>query len=126
VAASGKRVAANAVIAGIFLIGLAYLGVPEQLGAHPRWAMKVSYIGIGLGVVIYSLAWVWQSGWVAKFILFAVLAVISGVGATFGKSRFAASFAEDALAGQLWYFGWIAVFGFVFALLMHLMSLRRE
>lgn len=27
--------------------------------------------------------------------------------ATLGKARFAATFGEDQLAGQLWYFGWI-------------------
>jgi len=123
--AIGKRNLANAIIAAAILIGLAHFGVAKSLGAHPIWAVKIGYIGVGLGVVVYSMFWVWQGGWVAKLLTFAVLlAVASGV-TYFGKMRFVASIAEDAMAGRLWYFGWIAVVGFAFALLMHVLSSRR-
>jgi len=121
-----KRNLVNAIIAGAVLVGLAYLGLTTALGAHPFWAVKIAYIGVGFGVVIYSLFWVWQGSWLAKMISFILLLAVSGGITTFGKTRFAASFAEDAMAGRLWYFGWIAVIGFAFALLFHLLSLRSQ
>ena len=122
--AVAKRNLANALIAGFLLVVMAYLGVPEMLGAHPAWSVKIAYIGVGFGIVLYSIAWIWETGWLAKFLGFLLLlAVFSGV-TWFGKMRFVESIAEDALSGRLWYFGWIAVAGAVFALLMHLLKVR--
>ena len=112
-------------MAGGLLILLAFLGVNEALGAHPLWSIKIAYFGIIAGILIYSFLWVWQGSWMPKFILLAVfLAIFAGV-TYLGKSRFAASFAEDAVAGSLWYFGWIAILGFAFALLMHVLAALR-
>lgn len=122
--AIGKRNLANAIIAAAILIGLAYFGLSRYLGAHPVWAVKIGYIGAGFGVVIYSLFWVWRGSWLAKFFTYAILLVIAAGAAYFGKARFVASFAEDVMAGRLWYFGWIAAVGFAFALIMHVLSAR--
>lgn len=124
-ATAAKRILVNAILAGAMVIALAYLGVPRMLGAHPFWAVKVAYIGIGFGVVIAASFWVWQGSWWAKLAVFAGLLLASAALTGFGKMRFAASYAEDFLAGRLWYFGWIAVVGFGFALLMQLLALRR-
>lgn len=120
----GKRNLANAILAGAILIGLAHFGLTETLGAHPNWAVKVAYIGVGFGVVIYSMFWVWQGGWLARLLAFIGLTGVTSAVTILGKMRFVGSYGEDALGGQLWYFGWIAVIGFVFALLMHVLSAR--
>ena len=122
--AIGKRNLANAILAGAVLIALAHFGLTEVLGAHPMWATKIAYIGVGFGVVIYSLFWVWQGSWLAKLFAFLVLTGVAGGITAFGKMRFVASIAEDSFGGQLWYFGWISVIGFCFALMMHLLSAR--
>lgn len=120
----GKRNLANAIIAAAILIGLVHLGVSRYLGAHPFWAVKIGYIGVGFGVVLYSVFWVWQGSWLAKLFTFALLlVVVSGV-TYFGKTGFVASFGDDVMAGRLWYFGWIAVVGCAFSLIMHVLSAR--
>ena len=119
-----KRHLVNAIIAAVLVIGLAYLGVPSMLGAHPSWAIKVGYFGVVIGIVISSIVWVWRGGWMPKFGLFMFVTAITAGLVTLGKMRFVASFGEEVIAGRLWYFGWILLMGLAFSLVLHLLSLR--
>lgn len=86
---------------------MAWQGVSVEWGAHPWWAMKTAIIGagagLGLGLVLYLLPK--ASG---SFIALA-FAFVAYATARYGGTEFAASYAEDAFAGRLWYLGWIAV-----------------
>lgn len=92
----------------VLVIGaLTYFDVPKSLGAHPWWSQKVLLIGAPFGVVLSGLV-----GLVARsaqsrlvFFFFATLAAFTV--AHYGKTQFAASYAEDAFAGKLWYLGWV-------------------
>ena len=86
---------------------LAWLGLSRALGAHPFWDFKTALIGAPVGVVA-GLAASSLARWPRIALAIAVLAAAT-VLAVYGKTRFAASYAEDALAGQLWYFGWVGV-----------------
>lgn len=108
----------------IFLMGVALvfaiavrIGVPERLGAHPWWAGRVVYLGVLVGLLPAAAVRLWAPRrrlWPTVTGLMLLLSV----GATyFGKSRFVASFAKDALAGRMWFLGWIASVAFLFVLL---------
>lgn len=115
--------AISAVVAILVAGGALALGVAEMFGAHPFWAVSGSLAGAAIGAVFYlvlsllnlRLRWV---------LLFAMGAVFASLATTrFGKFQFAASYAEDALAGQFWYFGWIgaaAAFCLLLALLIQM------
>ena len=88
------------------LIAAAYLGLTQALGAHPWWAVKVAVYGaLAASVVTIALG---RPG--SMWLCWAGLLVLVGafVTARYGGAAFAASYAEDAFAGQLWFFGWIA------------------
>ena len=85
---------------------LGYFGVFVWLGAHPFWDIKVAVIGSSVGAVVgMALQWAGRHGRLGGVLLLCV----SAGAAVYGKSRFVASYAEDALAGKLWFFGWIGV-----------------
>lgn len=85
----------------------AHLGAAERLGAHPWWAVRVAYYGILPGAVAAAaLAALRLPATVRAMLGFALLAVAFWVAHT-GGARFAASYAEDAAAGRMWFFGWI-------------------
>ena len=90
----------------------------QTLGAHPWWSGKVVLIGAPIGLVLaIVLGYVLAPRWRAA--LFAVATLAAFWVATTGKAGFAASFAEDTFAGQMWFFGWIAtaasLAGFLYA-----------
>ena len=90
-----------------------------MLGAHPFWSEKIAFIGAPLGAILgYLLG---RSARIVALLSCAVLLIISFVAAHWGKTEFAASFAENQRAGQIWYFGWIATALFATALLATLM-----
>ncbi len=101
------RISATALTAVVF--GLAYvMDLLKPLGAHPWWSQDVILYGAVPGVVL-ALAVQWLTARpVAPGVTFGIAASLSFGIATWGKTRFAASYAEDALAGQAWFFGWIA------------------
>ena len=99
----------------ILVIGAAQAGLTARLGAHPFWAQSVAWVGVPLGLLLFLLTTRWNRGRVT--LVFAVLAGASLFAAHQGKTTFAASFAENALAGRIWYFGWIAAAGFTAAAL---------
>ena len=98
--------------------GLFYAtGLTQTLGAHPFWAQKVIWIGVGLGVPLGAILWGLGLRKPARLIGVAVLTLAAFATAYVGKSRFAASYAEDTIAGYMWYFGWMATCVLVFALI---------
>ncbi|WP_171175956.1 hypothetical protein [Ruegeria sp. HKCCD8929] len=80
------------------------------------------WIGLPIGVLLAAAAWALAVPTVLRLIGFGLLTVVAFGIAHFGKTRFAASFAEDALAGQAWYFGWIATCALAVALIASLLS----
>ncbi len=91
---------------GLCLGVLALIGLPETFGAHPFWARQAGILGTLGGLICYAL--LRFAGIGPVFLALAATAVLtaSGLAAHFGKAAFAASYAEDQLAGRLWYFGW--------------------
>ncbi len=84
-----------------------FLDLPKTFGAHPWWSQKVVLIGGGAGLAVAFVLNFLPIKAVIRVALFAGLAVFAYALATYGKTQFAASYAEDAFAGALWYFGWI-------------------
>jgi len=103
-------------------VGMAYFGVSRSFGAHPWWDMKTALIGapIGgiIGLILMRFALTLRLG-------VSLLGLAGAVAAAwYGKTQFAASFAENALAGKLWYFGWIGIAVGVSAVVMALLARR--
>lgn len=99
-----------------------HVGLTEWLGAHPQWSLKVAYLGIAVGLAMAVGAA--AAGWRPRMLALAgaVLVVAAGLATGLGKARFAASFAEDALAGRMWFLGWIGVAAGCYLLLHAAMS----
>ncbi len=102
----GSRVGAAAG-ALVLVIGFAWLGGPQALGAHPWWAASVGYIGGAAGVAVWLVLTLVRLGPRRTALAALVVLVAAGVATWIGKTNFAASYAEDALAGRFWYVGWI-------------------
>ena len=107
-------------IAAVVVAALALTGVTNDLGAHHFWAQKVVWIGAPIGLVL-ALA-LSRLSKPLRLGLFFIGTAVAGAAAHYGKLQFAASYAEDRLAGQLWYFGWIGVAVMATALLVALLS----
>ena len=95
-------------LAAAIVIAAAVFGVSQNLGAHPFWSTQIALIGAPLGAILaiilrFATRFQWSSAFAAL-----VLTGLAFAMAHMGKTRFAASYAEDVQAGQLWYFGWIA------------------
>ncbi len=105
----------------ILLGSAAWLDLAKPLGAHPWWSQKIIWIGLPIGLVLAFLA---------HFLLTKPLRILSFLGLTavavgiahYGKTTFAASFAENALAGHLWFFGWIGAWAGCSALIAALVA----
>lgn len=98
-------------------------GLPEALGAHPWWAQQSGIIG-GVGGAVLWLVLSRAGLSFSALVVVAVSALLaSAAAAHFGKQVFAASFAENALAGRFWFFGWFAISGSV-ALLIAIVVAR--
>lgn len=90
-------------------IGLAYLGLFDTLGAHIWWDKKTALIGAPIGVFLsMGLAEIWAHH-KRRTTLWAIALGISIAAAKYGQVAFVTSYGENALAGQFWYFGWIAI-----------------
>lgn len=118
--------------AGVIALGatlaFTWAGGTLALGAHPWWALKVGYLGTGIGVLVWlGLRALGASGRV-RLALAATALLVAAVATGVGKARFAASFAADALAGRFWFIGWIAVMAAAFAVMATLAGaiLRRK
>ena len=97
------------VIALAVTLAFTSAGGTLAFGAHPWWALKVGYLGTAIGVPVWlGMRALGASGRV-RLVLAATALLVAMVATGVGKARFAASFAEDALAGRFWFIGWIAV-----------------
>ena len=114
------------IFAALVVIVSANAGLTETLGAHPFWSISVAWIGVPVGLVLAILVKRMGLAWVYRVLAFLALAIAAYAVAVTGKERFAASFAEDTMAGRMWYFGWIAICGFVAALVAALFSPTRS
>lgn len=100
-----------AVTAAALLLVASVAGLPEALGAHPFWATQTGAIGGTIGAALwFGLNRAGVS--TTRQVMLAALALLaSAAAARFGKQVFVASFAENALAGRFWYFGWFGIAG---------------
>ena len=108
----------SAVTALVGIFAAYFAGLWPILGGHPYWSQSATYIGAGIGVVVFAALWFATilPGWQVKYIAVTMLAVlvIAFVVSTLGKREFVGSYAENRLAGRIWYYGFIA---FIAALL---------
>jgi hypothetical protein len=84
-------------------------GLPESLGAHPWWAARSGVIGSLIGAACVVCLRLIGLKTVPLFWIAAFGLALSAAAAVFGKRAFAASFAESALAGRFWFFGWFGI-----------------
>ena len=100
------RIAPYLIASALVLIA-AYYGTSKSLGAHPFWSVKVAWngapIGLAAAFLLRSMAWTRRLG------LTLIALIFSATAAHQGRLIFAASYAENHLAGLFWYYGWIAV-----------------
>jgi len=87
---------------------LGVLAVPETFGAHPWWATKSIWIGLPTGLVLALGFTLLKLPKMLRTILFLLALCVAVYAAIHGKSVFVNSYAENALAGKFWYFGWIS------------------
>ena len=120
-----KREFIASLVVAVFFIGLAANGLTERLGAHPFWSFKVGYIGVGVGLVLYLLQALVRLRWSTKAALYVVFVWGAVAVTVIGKGRFAASYAEDFIAGRMWFLGWIGGVALAFVLIVHLLGGRR-
>ncbi|WP_166416505.1 hypothetical protein [Cochlodiniinecator piscidefendens] len=81
--------------------------LPKMFGAHPWWSQKAVLIGAPIGIVLAAGASLLNLSHITRSIAFILLFAAAFGIAKYGQTQFAASYAEDALAGKLWYFGWM-------------------
>ncbi len=105
------------IFAALVVIVAANAGLTIHLGAHPFWAVGVSWIGVPAGLILALGLKKAGLSWLARILLFLICLTAAYALASYGKARFAASIAEDVAAGRLWYLGWIAVTGFTTAII---------
>lgn len=115
---------AVAIGVGVLAAAVIYLlELPLRFGAHPFWADQVVFWGAPIGIVLALISSRLQYAIRTGSILL-LAAVAFGV-AHLGKTRFAASYAEDAFAGQMWFLGWHAVIIFAIAGIISGLWVRR-
>jgi hypothetical protein len=103
-----------AILSAVVMAVIAYMfDVPTSAGAHPIWADQVLLSGVVAGTLLAVVTIRLPGKW--RMFGFSILAIGSYLVAEAGKARFAASYAEDAVGGQMWYFGWHAVCAFMVA-----------
>lgn len=94
-------------IALFIMTPIYYFAIPQSLGAHHFWAQKVVLIGTPIGLILSMFFRYLSIPYLIRILLFASLTVIGYWLAMSGGQQFAASFAEDRIAGKFWYYGWI-------------------
>lgn len=119
-----KAAAIAAAVAAAVLVAAGYLGIGQALGAHPFWAIKVVWIGVGIGAVLFGLSRFWTTSGLVKLSIALVLLAGSAGVTMLGKARFAASYAEDFVAGRMWFLGWMALVAATFLVLALLLARR--
>ncbi|MCH2067500.1 hypothetical protein [Shimia sp.] len=96
-----------ALIAALVMAALIALDIARPLGAHPWWSQKTLLVGAPIGLILATLAGL-KLRPISLTVTLTITTALAFATAKYGQTQFAASYAEDALAGKLWYFGWIA------------------
>ena len=91
----------------VAVIVAAHYGVSRAYGAHPFWATSIAWTGAPAGALLALV--IRRRTWPTRLLLAFGLLAFSATAAHQGRLAFAASFAENRLAGQAWYLGWIGV-----------------
>lgn len=104
------------ILALLLTLAAAWTGLTAQAGAHPAQALQQALIGAPIGAASAFALSRTRTPRVAQFVLWAVLMLAGFAMAALGKQRFVASYAEDAFAGHLWHYGWIATLAALTAL----------
>ena len=113
-----------ALIPAALLMALAaQTGLAQWFGAHPWWSMQVIVIGAPAGLLLAGATALAGLAAGPRITLFALIAAGAFAAASWGKAEFAASYAENALAGRFWFLGWIGTAAGTAALLAALFSL---
>ena len=136
-----------ALIPAAALMGLIWATqLPVTLGAHPWWSARTVLIGAPIGLILAWLAALSLPtlprvligapiglilAWLAalhlptlpRVVIFASATALAGAAAVFGKRAFVASFGDNAMAGQFWFFGWIGIMAGVAALALTLAAI---
>ncbi len=97
------------ILAACVMALVAYFDLPKAFGAHPWWSVKTVLIGTPIGLILALVASFTPVPPLGRLLTFTALLALAYGLAFYGKTQFAASYAEDALAGKLWYFGWLGV-----------------
>ena len=100
---------------------ISLLEVTTALGAHPQWRAQLFLSGALAGTMLAVI--VTQFDFVKRTLGLSFLAIAAWLSADYGKARFAASFAEDRIAGQMWFYGWHIL---CIALVAHVVSATYE
>jgi carbon starvation protein CstA len=98
----------TSILAVLLSVAAYIMAVPEMFGAHPWWAHKVVLFGAPVGIVIGVVLWTLRVPQLIRLVCGVGFLVGSFYVAKYGQTGFANSYAEDQLAGKLWYLGWIA------------------
>ncbi|NQZ73608.1 MAG: hypothetical protein HRT60_11105 [Dinoroseobacter sp.] len=85
------------------------IALPAQFGAHPQWTASVLLIGAPAGIFLGYFFFAMRLPKVLRVIFSLAIAGAAYYLARDGQKAFIASFSEDKIAGQLWFFGWIIV-----------------
>jgi len=94
-----------AVCFGLGTAALIYLvDLSTLVGAHPRWAGGLFASGALLGTLLALLSL--QLSFVPRTIGLSLLVIGAYLTADYGRMVFAASYAEDRIAGKMWFYGW--------------------
>ena len=121
---------------GLALVSLVFaasaLFLVEHFGSwtgvlsHPFWSQKANWIGIGigagLGLVLHAMPGNQKRRLLYGMLCFAVVGLGLFILTSMSKEAFAASYAENHLAGQMWFYGFIAYIGALFLLLSFAMT----
>ncbi|SHJ14319.1 hypothetical protein SAMN05444000_105148 [Shimia gijangensis] len=92
----------------LLMAALIALDIAKPLGAHPWWSQKTLMIGAPIGLILGALS-ARVIAPLPRTVLFALFTLAAFGITKYGQTQFAASYAEDTLAGKLWYFGWIGI-----------------
>jgi len=115
------------VLPGLMIVAADLGGLPVWFGAHPFWSLKGALIGIAIGfAVMLVLTIVRQRHQISPSLLllvFVFAALIAAILMLNGKEGFAVSYARDAAAGRLWYFGYIGLAAAIYAVLSTLLEM---
>ncbi|NNF25461.1 MAG: hypothetical protein HKN63_11775 [Rhodobacteraceae bacterium] len=112
------------ILALLLTLAAAWTGLTAQAGAHPALALQQAMVGAPIGAVLALALSRTRTPKVAQLMLWAVLLLAAFAMAALGKQRFVASYAEDAFAGHLWHYGWIAALAALTALNAVVLSRR--